>query len=291
MKIAIAWHHEDGIKEYWDTPRGISIAFEKLGHEIGEYGFDPKNCDLSRLIKDVENYDFILIMYAGGSDTLDSEIKKLRKLTKKKILIEMGDEPQTNGSNQVRLQYADAIFTPDLRCQKNYISRGINSYWLTHWGDEFMFDYDETIPRQNRCVTTCGQRYGTDYIKSNLGDYFLNERIPVEENKKFYNSGTVSFQFANFDEITRRVMEAGGCKLAMVTNAISPETGIYDIFKHEEDILYYRDPNEAINCISRLLSDHNLREKLANNLYDKINKFHRSKIRCEQLLKIFNNLK
>lgn len=77
----MAWHHEDGIKQFWGTPRGISIAFQKLGHEIGEYGFDPKNCDLSRLIKDVENYDFVLIMYAGGSGTLGSELKRLREVT------------------------------------------------------------------------------------------------------------------------------------------------------------------------------------------------------------------
>jgi spore maturation protein CgeB len=149
-----------------------------------------------------------------------------------------------------------------------------------------LFDYNEKIHRENKCVTTCGQRYGTDYLSTMLGDKFVNKRITPEENNAFFNSGTIAYQFANNDEITRRVMEAGGCKLAVVTNKISQETGIYSLFKDGVDIMYYETQEDAARKIKLLLEDDFLRNALAENIYDKINKHHRASTRCQQIINI-----
>lgn len=287
MKIAMLWHGDDTKPEdFWNCPLGLSFGFKKLGHVVDIYKFDAGNCNLDKFFPVANDYDFCLFMWPFVSTTLDSEIKKLRSLSKVKIILDLGDEPQTFGQGFERIKYADAGYTPDLRCQRKYIEMGYNVHWLTHWGDEHLFYYDKDVPRENRCVTTCGQRYGTGYLETMLGDKFLNKRITPNQNTAFFNSGTIAYQFANHDEITRRVMEAGGCKLAVVTNRISQETGIYDLFKDGVDIMYYQSQEDALKKINLLLEDDFLRNALAENIYRKINLHHRTETRCRQIMNI-----
>ena len=275
--------------DYWSTPKGIKIAFDKLGNETIVFGYDPNNCDFGDLISRENEYDFLVVFSCGPHPTLDRELKRLKERISKKIILELGDEPQTKWMNSERVYHADAVFTPDLNCHLEYKSKGIESYWLTHWGDEFIFEYDESIPRENRCITTCGDR-GLKELNNRFGSLFINKRILVEENKYFYNSGTICIQKSRFDEITRRIFEAGGCKLAVITDHISKSTGIYDLFIHGEDILYYNTIDDAIEYIDILLKDDDLRNRLANNLFDKVNRLHRAESRCVQIISIYKEL-
>jgi glycosyltransferase involved in cell wall biosynthesis len=288
MNIAFLGEHS-WLKDYWGTPLGIKFALQKLGHTLIDFGYDPNNCNLDEVITRQDEYDFILIFSCGPHPTLDNEIQRLRLNTSKKILLELGDEPQTFHMNQNRAPYVDAVFTPDLRCHKNYESRGIKSYWLTHWGDEFLFSYDPNVERSNRCVTTCGDR-GLEMVSNRFGELFVNKRITPEENHQFYNSGTICIQKSRYNEITRRIMEAGGCKLAVVTDAISPDTGIYELFEHGKDIFYYRSLEEACHYIDLLLKDDSLRNLISENIYQKVNQFHRAETRAKQLISIWEEL-
>jgi len=276
--------------EMWSTPKGMKTAFEKLGNNVIEFGYDPNNCNFDELISREDEYDFLIVWSCGPHPTLDSELKRLKQIISKKILLELGDEPQTKWMNSGRIHHADAIFTPDLRCHLDYKSLRINSHWLTHWGDESIFNYDESIVRENKCITTCGDR-GLELVKNKLGELFINDRISVEENHNFYNSGTICLQRSRNDEVTRRIFEAGGCKLAVVTDKISNDTGIYDLFKHNEDILYYDNMEEAIVHIETLLKDDDLRNHLANNIFNKVNDFHRAETRAKHLISIYKELK
>lgn len=285
MKIAMLWHGDESKPEdYWNCPLGLSFAFKRMGHEVDIHKFDAGNCNLEQVFPVADKYDFILISWPWTSPTLDSQIKKLRQITKTKLILELGDEPQTYGQAFERIKYVDAAYTQDLRCQRLYKQNGYNVHWLTHWGDEYLFYYNEKVKRENRCITTCGQRYGTNYLQLMLMDKFINKRISPEENNEFFNSGTIAYQYANNDEITRRVMEAGGCKLAVVTNRISSETGIFDLFKDGVDIMYYTNQEDALSKIQLLLEDDFLRNALAENIYNKINKYHRAETRCIQLI-------
>lgn len=287
MKIAMLWHGDETKPEdYWNCPLGLSFAFKKLGHVVDIYKFDAENCNLEKFFLVADTYDFCIVMWPFISKTLDSEIKKLRSLSNVKIVLDLGDEPQTFGQGFERLKYANAGYTPDRRCHKKYIEMGHNVHWLTHWGDEYLFYYNNDIPRENRCITTCGKRYGTAYLETMLGDKFVNKRISAHENNAFFNSGTIAYQFANNDEITRRVMETGGCKLAVVTNRISAETGIYELFKDGVDIMYYQNQEDALKKINLLLEDDFLRNALAENIYKKINLYHRAETRATQIIDI-----
>jgi len=78
--------------------------------------------------------------------------------------------------------------------------------------------------------------------------------------------------------------------MAVITDYISKETGIYDLFVHGEDILYYKNIEEAIYYIDILINDHDFRNRLASNLFNKINKFHRAETRAKQLISIYKEI-
>jgi glycosyltransferase involved in cell wall biosynthesis len=292
MNIAMLWHGDDsGPEDYWNCPLGLSFAFKRLGHSIDIYKFDAANCNLDRLYSNIAKYEFISVFWPWTSNSLDNQIKKIRTCYNGKIIIELGDEPQTFGQAFERIKSVDAAFTPDFRCFQKYKEMGLNHVsWLNHWGDEFLFKYKEEIPRKNVCVTTCGDRPGINYIQSSLGDKFVNKKIPPQENTSFYNSGTVAFQYARYDEITRRLFEAGGCKLAVVTNRISAATGIYDLFVDGKDIMYYSNPTEAVEQIEYLLNNEYVRETLAERIYSKVNVHHRAETRAQQIIDIIKSV-
>lgn len=272
----------------WSTPFGLKIGWEKLGHMVDAYQMNPASCNLSELEKNIKRYDFVWVGWPWISESLDDEIKRLKEKYSAKIILHLDDEPQTYGQGHKRLLYCYGAHTPDLRCYRMYRSQSKNVHWINHWGDEHMFYYNPEINRQNICITTCGHKQSTEYLRSALGNKFIQERIPTDQNNLFYNKGTVCFQFARFDEITRRIMEAGGCKLAVVTNRISEDTGIYNLFKDGVDVMYYDSVESAQKKINMLLEDDYLRNSLAENLYNKVNSKYRTAIACEQIINIAN---
>jgi hypothetical protein len=292
MNIAMLWHgDENQPEEYWNCPLGLSFAFKRLGHNVDVYKFDAANCNLDRLYPNIEKYDFVSVFWPWTSPSLDSSLNKLKTISKTKLILDMGDEPQTFGQGFERAKIADAIYTPDARCCARYKEMGFKHvHWLNHWGDEFLFKYKEEIPRKNVCITTCGDRPGVDYVQSALGDKFINKKIPAQENTSFYNSGTVAFQYARYDEVTRRLFEAGGCKLAVVTNRISTSTGIYDLFVDGKDIMYYSTPKEAVEKIEYLLNNEYVRETMAERIYSKVNVHHRAETRAQQIIDIIKSI-
>jgi glycosyltransferase involved in cell wall biosynthesis len=120
--------------------------------------------------------------------------------------------------------------------------------------------------------------------------WMKDKKIPAQENTSFYNSGTVAFQYARYDEVTRRLFEAGGCKLAVVTNRISTSTGIYDLFVDGKDIMYYSTPKEAVEKIEYLLNNQYVRETLAERIYSKVNVYHRAETRAQQIIDIIKSI-
>jgi hypothetical protein len=290
MKIAMLWHDNASKPEtFWSCPLGLSYAFKRLGHYVYAYYFDAGNCNLEHFFVKANEYEAVFVSWPWTSPSLDAQIKRLREISHAKVILELGDEPQTFGQAMERIKYVNAAFTPDLRCQKKYKEMGYNVHWLNHWGDEFLFYYNENIRRSNVCITTCGKRPGVEYVQSALGDKFINKRIPPQENNDFYNSGTVAYQYANNDEITRRIFEAGGCKLAVVTNRISTSTGIYDLFIDGRDIMYYSNPKEAAEKIEYLLNNDYIRNALAENIYKKVQEHHRAETRAKQIVDIIKS--
>jgi hypothetical protein len=290
MNVAFLYNFID--ENEWGTPFSIKSSFNKLGHTTNLYKLDPNNCNLSQLIDNAEKYDFVVAFYAGESLSFDNELKKLYDSKKTKILLELGDEPQTmlNGCNKNRINSAHLIFTPDYRCHLHYKENGYNSIWLTHWCDEDVFYYNSNINCENKIITTCGHRPCVKELEYIFKEKFVNKKIEGFENNNFYNSGSIVFQFARFDEITRRIMEAGGCKKAILVNRISSETKIYELFEEDIDIAYFSSIEECIEKATKLLYDSDYRNKLSNNIYKKITENHLAMHRAKSLIDEYSKL-
>jgi spore maturation protein CgeB len=291
MKIALAYHFNEEKPDPWNTPIGIGKSFEKKGHIVNHYSLDPKECNISKLLIEADKHDIIFFCWCGPSKSFDEQLEILKTKTKTKIFLELGDEPQTKNDNRERIKYVDAFFTPDLRCHKEYISRGLPSHWMTHWCDDSVFYKKENTNRKNICVTSCiGYRPLINEFTQIFKDKFVNKNVWGYDNTDYFNSGTFTYQFARFDEITRRIFESGGCGNAIITNRISPETGIYDLFIEDEDICYFSTVQEAYEKMLRLYQDHEYRNKLATNIHKKIVENHLVGNRVDQILKVFYNL-
>jgi hypothetical protein len=293
MKIACSWHFDENLPLSWGTPQGLFEGFKEAGHDVFKYAFNPQNCNLDKLISEADNYDFIFFCIAGPSPSFDEQLIKLKQSTKTKIFMEFGDDiPQhITGSNffYSRKHHVDEIFTLDLRCHNGYLTEGLSSNWFLVWCDDDIFSHKDNPDRKNICVTTCyGERPLLKEFQDVFGDKFVHKNIDPKENTDFYNSGTFTYQFARYDEITRRIFEAGGCGNAVLTNRISPDTGIYDLFIEDEDICYYSTAQEAYAKMNKLYADDEYRSKIASNLYNKIRSNHLTKHRVQQVIDVYN---
>lgn len=292
MKIALAYHFNENKLDPWNTPIGIGKSFEKKGHTVNHYALDPKACNFSKLLTDADKHDLIFFCWCGPSASFDEQLEVLKLKTKTKIFLELGDEPQTHRDNQTRINHVDAFFTPDLRCHKHYLERNLPSNWMTHWCDDEIFYRKPEIQKQNVCVTSClGGRPLIPELTQMFPDRFINKHVWGYDNTNYYNSGTFTYQFARYDEITRRIFEAGGCGNAIITNRISPETGIYDLFKDDEDIAYFSSAEECFYKMNKLYNDADYRNKLATNLYNKIKNNHLVGNRVDQILNVYGDIK
>jgi len=293
MNIALCYDFGDPSNPHkWSTPIGLGKSFERKNNIVTHFHLDPRNCDFTTLIRESNNYDLIFFCWCGPSPSFDSGLKLLKSNTKTKIFIELGDdEPLGYVNVQHRIKYVDAIFTPDLRCHKKYLKMNLLSTWLPVWCDDEIFYYKPEITRINRCVTTVGDRPLVHELHKKYNNLFLNNRVWEYDNTDYFNSGTIGYQYARYNEITRRLFEMGGCKLAILTNKISPETGIYDLFEDDIDIAYFSTEEECLYKMDKLLNDDVYRNKLANNIYKKITENHLVGNRVDQIVKIYGELK
>jgi hypothetical protein len=291
MNILMSFHAPAGVKVgEWSTPIGLAKSFVKKGHKVDLFTVkDANNFSFDEIINTPIHYDLLFFCWAGPSVTFDRELLRVKQNTKSKVFLELGDDEPLGFRNVVnRIQIPDAIFPPDLRCHKKYISMGLNSHWLPCWCDDEIFYKKDNPERKNICVTTCGNRQYTNELQVLFGDRFVNKRLFGYDNTDFYNSGTIAYQFARYDEITRRLFEIGGCGNAVLTNKISSDTGIFDLFKDDEDIAYFSSAEECFDKMNKLLNDETYRKKLTTNMYNKITKHHLVGNRVDQILQVFS---
>lgn len=286
MNLILAYHSVPE-KDIWSTPLGWGKSFQKKGHNVIYVpDLDPHNVTFKKIYKHIDLVDFVLFCWCGPSESFDNQLSVLKSRTNKKIYLELGDEPQTFLYNQSRVRDADVLLTPDLRCHKIYEAMGFQSYWMPCWCDDDIFYKKENPNRKNICVTTCGDRPNVGRLKQTFGERFVNQRVWNYDNTDFFNSGTISYQYARHDEVTRRLFEVGGCGNAILTNRISPESGIYELFTEDEDMAFYSNEEECLAKMDRLLNDDDYRNKLSTNLYNKISTKHMVSNRVDEVIQI-----
>jgi hypothetical protein len=239
-----------------------------------------------------KEYDACLMFNAGD---LREGTSYWNKETLKNCLLiqEAGDEPQTYPSHIETTNHSDLVLTTDLRCTWEYKRRGINAHWFNSWCDEEIFYPDDRETTLGVVTTMFGHRGGLeDAMTRSLGEkYTKRNGLKDKENGEFYRDGKIVFQQSRFGEITRRIFEGMGSRKLVFANYLHPDTGIYELFRQREDIIYYGSDEECVELLNYFLENEEERERIANNGYNKIIEHHTAKKRTEKVLELAEKLK
>ena len=255
MRWCFVYHDPEPANAAWTLPRGFAAALQAEGVELWSVPFiDPSqvvlpSCDaLNR-----RQISVLLVFYAGHSEALERELLRIRQGTDLLLVNELGDEPQTRHLNAVRVQLSDLSLSPDAASVAHWQALGAHCVWFTHWADTALFHPDASVPRQRRIVTTAGRRRYAWRLQALLGPWFVNRRCTGAQNTQLYNSGLITFQYARWQEVTRRVFEAAACGSCVVTNRLPAAAGLEQLFVDGESVVLYANGWELFGRLLHLL--------------------------------------
>jgi hypothetical protein len=281
------------IDELWSTPFGFFKELNNIDNLlVEEYKVkDFENMPWKDLIQKSESFQNILFFVCGYKPKFDLGLVFFRLRSRSKILIDFGDEPQTQHANSLRKYLCDLIITSDLRCNIHYKKHGFNSLWLPHWADPLVYKkLSNTSKRKLTIVTTAGDRPLSGEMKKNFKDQFVNERHSPELNiyngsNSLYNSTLIVWQYANNDEITRRIFEAAAAGCMVITNRISKGTGLHKLFKENKDIVFFDNRTDMLLKAEYYLRNQDLAQEISVNIHNKVISNHMIKNRVDRLMK------
>ena len=255
MRWCFVYHDPEPSSAAWTLPRGFAAALQAEGVELWSVPFiDPSqvvlpSCDaLNR-----RQISVLLVFYAGRSEALEHELLRIRQGTDLLLVNELGDEPQTRHLNAVRVQLSDLSLSPDAASVAHWQALGAHCVWFTHWADTALFHPDASVPRQRRIVTTAGRRRYAWRLQLLLGPWFVNRRCTGAQNTQLYNSGLITFQYARWQEVTRRVFEAAACGSCVVTNRLPAAAGLEQLFVDGESVVLYANGWELFGRLLHLV--------------------------------------
>ena len=281
-------------EEKWSLPKGFSNSLSSKGLNIIDLPFKNEADILipnKKFIKK-NNVEVLLIFYAGYSSKLNSEIIKFKKSCPEVIIInELGDEPQTKCLNYVRASLSDISLTPDLDCQIYWQKRGFNCKWFTHWADTKIFFKKNYGKRSVFLSSTVGRRKYTIFLRLILGSLFKNKYVQDFDNTDFFNASQNVFQYARWDEITRRIFEASACGCCVITNKISSSKNLESIFTHNESIIFYKNRISLIIEIIKLLKNPKKSRRIGSTAAFIVENYHTDKVRADQLIEYVKEYK
>ena len=296
MEINKSWifiyHHLK--EEKWSLPKGFSETLSNKGLNIIDLPFEnEENISIpNKKFIDENKVEVLLVFYAGYSEILNSKLKIFKMNCPEVIIInELGDEPQTKCLNYIRASLSDISLTSDLDSQIYWKSRGLNCKWFTHWADTKIFFKKNNGERNYFLSTTAGRRKYTFFLKAILGSLFKNKYVKDYDNTKFFNDSQNVFQYARWDEITRRIFEASACGCCVLTNKISDSKNLESIFTHNESIIFYKNRISLLIEIAKLLMNPKKSRRIGSTAAIIVEKYHTDKVRADKLIEYVKEYK
>mgnify|MGYP005989504983 CR=1 FL=1 len=274
-----------GYENKWSTPKGIFnelISTDRV-KKVKWYPFPEKlpNYPFVEILNDIEmkNFNPNIIFYMSCGPRDDSMFNK-SIFPNSKLVVDLGDEPQTKPFNKERSKNADIVLTPDRDCFNYYKSKGYNVIHTGHWADMNIFFPDEKYEEIYDVTSSMvGNRGPTvDFVIKKMGNKFINKTgLTGEENAELYNSSKIVFQKSRFNEVTRRLFEGMATKKLVITNTL-PESKRLDLFFEEDkEIVLYSNKREAVKKINYYLKNEDKRLEIAMNGYNKVKKYYTTK--------------
>jgi glycosyltransferase involved in cell wall biosynthesis len=284
-KITFIYDHKPN--ETWSTPLSLLNEFKERGWET-EIVSIPNGDDsqLQLWIQQDTPSDIVLFMDWGRFDSkwLDKNLK-----TNSFWIQESGDDPQNFERNYPKANRFHYTITPDKQSAQEYKNRGVNAEWVPHWADT-MVQFPMNLEPQYVAVTSRG-RGGSEFL-----DYLTNwaegavgnqNGMDAKQHTEFLNKGLMVVQNSRWGEITRRIFEGMACGKLVLTDNLSPEKGLRDIFIDGEDIVYYDDMFDCIEKMNYYNENEEERERIAYNGMAKVIANHTQIQRVDKLIEKF----
>lgn len=259
MKITFIYDYKDG--EVWSTPMALLNEFKERGWETNI--IKTNDTDLKNWVDSKPQTDIVLFMDWGRFDS-----QYLNKdLVPAFWIQESGDDPQNFERNSPKANRFHFTITPDKQCAEAYKSKGINAEWINHFADT-MVQFPMNIEPNYVAVTTRG--YGNseflDYLTRWAEGVVGNRNgMGPKEHTEFLNSGIMVIQNSRHKEITRRLFEGMACGKLVLTDRLSEEKGLSEMFIEGEDIIYYDDMFDCIEKMNFYNENEEERERIAHN--------------------------
>ena len=270
----------------WNIASGIVNSLKDFGVNVLKFTFEnPHDFKLPKKKFFQENkIQVVLSFYAGKSKCLEEELIRVKNELPIFLISELGDEPQTLIHNNIRAKISDISLSPDRKSSLYWQNQGYNCLWFTHWVDT---NYFYKIPKKKRTkfiVTTMGKRKYNLLLKFLFGKKYINKKCRPSENAEFFNSGKVVFQYARWNEVTRRIFEGAACNCCILTNKLPEHTGIETIFAHNVSALYFKGPLDLIYQLLRISLKPDLVNLISKNANNIVMDNHTQKNRAKKLL-------
>ena len=258
-KITFIYDYKDG--EIWSTPMALVNEFKERNWQVNI--IKTNDTDLKNWVDSKPQTDIVLFMDWGRFDS-----QYLNKdLVPAFWIQESGDDPQNFERNYPKANRFHYTITPDKQSAIEYRNRGINAEWINHFADTKV-QFPMNLEPKYVAVTTrgIGNSEFLDYL-THWADGAVGNRngLGPKEHTEFLNSGMMVIQNSRWKEITRRIFEGMACGKMVLTDNLSPETGLRDMFIDGEDIVYYDDMFDCIEKMNYYNENEEERERIAHN--------------------------
>jgi hypothetical protein len=282
LNYNIAFVYEYG-DELWSTPSSLIKEFEKRGHNVKRHHLTKDDLE----IMPKENYDIVITLDWKGIDIPEEVHSTIKASTF--LVRECADTPQNYDKHLPYIKNYDLLLTPDYNSNQKYVNLGATSIWFNHFADtEIHCNYsgiDDYPPV--RSTRGPGGSQLMDYLTKLIPEKFVNRNGLIGKSYgEFLNNGSITLQHSRWGEITRRIFEGMACNTMILTDRLSKETHVNDLFEEDEDIVYYDNIPMLISKINYYLSPEGTidRLRIANNGYNKVIQHHTQKNRVDAIL-------
>jgi len=286
--IAFIFAHRETDK--WNTPLAIVNEFKSRGWNTQIYSlFDSNDNYVDDNVYTLLKTKPDIILHMDWGRHLSSVLSNL-KSTGAFCVMEAGDDPQNFERNIIKAPWFDLILSPDIRTVNKYKELGYNAEWWTHFADT-MIHYPLDI--QEKYVAVSSRGMGSSEILDTLTSHYPNVIINQngwegENHTKFLNSGKMVIQHSRWGEITRRIFEGMACGKLVITDRLSKDTLLENLFTDGEDIILYNDLLDCANKIVYYNKHEDERKRLAQNGLNKVLQYHTQKQRVNTIINKYN---
>ena len=273
MKITFIYAYEEG--EVWSTPMSLVNEFKKRGWEIDIISIGSNSTGIyedSKLqlwIQQDIPTDIVMFMDWGRFDSkwLDKSLKPNAFWIQ-----ESGDDPQNFERNYPKSNRFHLTITPAANACEEYKRRGINALWIPHWADTAV-QYPLDIEPKYVAVTSRGPG-GSQFLDhlTQWSDGVIGNRngMAAKEHTEFLNSGLMVIQNSRWGEVTRRLFEGMACGKMVLTDKLSEEAKLDELFVEGEEIVLYNDMFDCIEKLNYYNENEEERERIAYNGMQKV---------------------